>query len=133
MHPARRVEGGQVGEAVLVALGILGRRALAKDGRRRAVAVVGAPTVGDGHVDVRPDEGDVEGHGDHGRRWVASEAAQQQEGHQRIHDTDAGDTLNGAGPCRYGDVVIVQRGQEVAEKRQDQSRAAELDAANEPL
>ena len=50
MHPARRVVGGQVGEAVLVALGVLGRGPPAEDGVRGAVAVVGAAAVGEGLV-----------------------------------------------------------------------------------
>lgn len=133
VHAARRVEGGQVGEAVLVALGELGRGALAEDGVGSAVAVFGAAAVGNGHVDVGADEGDVEGHGDDGRGRVAGEAAQQQQGCQRVQNANARDTLNSARPRRYSDVVVVQRGQEVAEQRQDQRRAAELDAADEPL
>lgn len=127
------MEAGQGGEAVLVACGRGVGLPLAKGRVDVAGAAAGAVLVHDGHVDEAADEAEVEDDGDEGGECEAGDAAEQQEAEERVEGRGARDARHGADRRLDGEVVVVQRREEVGVYAEDQGRAEELDAADEPL
>lgn len=126
------MEAGQLGEA-LIPIYCAGRLALAKRRIEDAGAAAGAVLVGDGNVDVGADEGDVEHNSDKSDQSVAGKAAQHEQRQQRVQSSSARDALDGSQAGGDGQVVVVERCEEVGVDGEDDGAAAELDAAEEPL
>ncbi|KAG8421752.1 hypothetical protein J3458_003598 [Metarhizium acridum] len=133
LQPARGMEAGQSGEAILVARGHGVGPSLAKGRVDVAGAAAGAVLVHDGHVDEAADEAEVEDHGDEGGECEAGDAAEQQQADERVEGRGARDARHGADRRVDGEAVVVQRRQEVRVYAEDEGRAEELDAADEPL
>lgn len=64
---------------------------------------------------------------------MTGEAAEHQQGQQRVQGAGAGDALDGPEAGGDGQLVVVQRCEEVGVDGEDDGAAAELDAADEPL
>lgn len=133
LHLAGRPVAWQLGEAVLVAGGsVLGISSA--EGRAHGSGTgAGATLIGSSNVDEAADESDIQDHGDEGGEGVAGQATEEQQAEKRVQHADARYTLDGAHPCRDGDVVVAQSGQEVAVDAEDEGAAAELDTPDEPL
>lgn len=106
----------------------------AEDGLNIAPAAgARAVLVDGGDVDKGADEGDVEDDGEEGGQCEAGKAAHEQDAQAGVQDGGARDALSRAEVGGDGDVVVGHGGEEVRGQGQNQPRAAELDAAVEPL
>lgn len=109
------------------------RLALAKRRIYIAITTARAALVRDGDIDEGADKGDIQHHGEERGEGEAGDAAQQQQGGQGVQDGDAGDALDGADAGRNGQLVVGEAGEEVRVDAEDEGRAGELDAPDEPL